>query len=118
MFQPYFCGNKDECREHGSLWALEQAIKNVDKFYPVVGLLENLNGTLALAEKKLPLFFAGAYEAYNSQWKGGMTKREPCVFTSAVKSNVFSRRLQEEQDEGVQEDLPRGQGGLGKQSQV
>ena len=73
LFQPYFCGNKDECREHGSLWALEQAIKNVDKFYPVVGLLENLNGTLALAEKKIPLFFAGAYEAYNSQWKGGMT---------------------------------------------
>ena len=48
-------------------WALEMAKANVDRYYPVVGVLEELNATLAVLEKKLPYFFKGVQDMYHRQ---------------------------------------------------
>jgi hypothetical protein len=33
-FQPYFCGQHDDCMILGSRWALNEAYKNIESFYP------------------------------------------------------------------------------------
>lgn len=40
---------------------------NVNRYYPVVGVLEELNATLAVLEKKLPYFFKGVQDMYHKQ---------------------------------------------------
>ena len=37
---------------------------NVDRFYPVVAILENMNMTLKVLEKVMPEYFEGATEDY------------------------------------------------------
>ena len=49
----------------GSNWALSRAKDNVERAYPVVGVLEELDTTLAVLEDKLPRFFKGVQELYN-----------------------------------------------------
>ena len=44
--------------------ALQRALANVETFYPVIGITENINVTLAVLEEKLPQFFSGATETY------------------------------------------------------
>jgi hypothetical protein len=44
--------------------ALERAKANVERYFPVVGILEELNATLALLENRLPYFFRGVQEIY------------------------------------------------------
>lgn len=48
-------------------WAFEMAKANVERYYPVVGILEELNVTLAVLEKKLPYFFKGIQDMYHKQ---------------------------------------------------
>ncbi len=55
-----FCGHDLVCAAFNSEEVLQRAKANVDKFYPVVGVLENLNQTLAVMENKLPHVFKGA----------------------------------------------------------
>lgn len=45
-------------------WAFEQAKSNVEKYYPVVGVLEEVNTTLEVFESKLPYFFKGIQKLY------------------------------------------------------
>lgn len=45
-------------------WALNQAKENVEHYYPVVGVLEELNSTLEVLESKLPYFFKGVLNLY------------------------------------------------------
>ena len=54
----------------GSSWALTQAIRNIDKSFPVVGALEFLNETLVVLEKQLPRFFDGITDVYYKQLFG------------------------------------------------
>nr|CAD7267188.1 unnamed protein product [Timema shepardi] len=44
--------------------ALSRAKANVDRYFPVVGVLEQLNETLAVLENKLPYFFKGVQSLY------------------------------------------------------
>ena len=39
---------------------MQLAKKNVEKYFDVVGIMENLNMTLTVAEKKMPQYFKGA----------------------------------------------------------
>ena len=55
-----FCGHDLACAAFNSEEVLQRAKANVDKFYPVVGVLENLNQSLAVMEHKLPHVFKGA----------------------------------------------------------
>ncbi|KAL1132820.1 hypothetical protein AAG570_010772 [Ranatra chinensis] len=64
---PYFCGHNKWCMMLNDEWALMQAKYNVEKYYPVVGVLEEMNATLSVLENKIPLFFRGIKEMYFSQ---------------------------------------------------
>ena len=50
------------CREFNSARALQQAKSNVEHFYAVVGVLEELDKTYAVMEQLLPTFFRGLRE--------------------------------------------------------
>ena len=54
----YFCGHALACRQVGSRQALAQAKRNVEKFYAVVGILEEFEGTLRVMEMVLPMFLS------------------------------------------------------------
>ena len=64
FLQPYFCGQHDECQRVGSEWALKRAKQNVEKWYPLVGVLESFDQTLSLLELVLPKFFRGVKHVY------------------------------------------------------
>lgn len=56
-------------RPFNSKGALEKAKYVVETQYSVVGVLEDLNTTLAVLEKYIPRFFAGASEIYFNEIK-------------------------------------------------
>ncbi|XP_044270735.1 uronyl 2-sulfotransferase-like [Tribolium madens] len=60
---PYFCGHDPKCMLDNQ-WALQTAKSNVEKYYPVVGVLEELNATLGVLESELPYFFKGVQGVY------------------------------------------------------
>ena len=60
----YFCGQDDKCREFGSAFALRKAKENIDKFYPMVAVLERLKDSIKLAEYLFPNFFTDASQIY------------------------------------------------------
>ena len=39
--------------------ALKRALGNIERFYPLVGVLEAFDGTVQLAERMFPQFFTG-----------------------------------------------------------
>ena len=61
-----FCGHDLSCASFNSDEVLQRAKANVDKFYPVVGVLENLNQSLAVMEHKLPQIFRGASKVHQT----------------------------------------------------
>ncbi|XP_030766972.1 uronyl 2-sulfotransferase-like [Sitophilus oryzae] len=63
---PWFCGFDPRCMIINSDWALKQAKENVNRFYPVVGVLEQFDNTLKVLEHKLPQFFKGANNIFNA----------------------------------------------------
>lgn len=72
--QVFFCGSSPNCTSHGSRWALEEARRNVELHYPVVGLLEDMDATAAVAEDLLPDFFGGmdmAIDVVNRKFASG-----------------------------------------------
>ena len=66
---PFFCGHSPNCTIP-SRWALEQAIKNVQLYFPVVGYLENMQQFLKLLELAWPQFFTGAIKVYSKMMQG------------------------------------------------
>ncbi|XP_076304948.1 uronyl 2-sulfotransferase-like isoform X2 [Tachypleus tridentatus] len=61
---PYFCGHEDECMILNSEWALEKAKENVEKYYSVVGVLEQMDITIKVMEAYLPQFFRGLFKVH------------------------------------------------------
>merc|ERR1712213_135400 len=59
-----FCGHDEVCFKFNNMIAMRRAMSNVEKFYPVVGVTEKMNLTLAVLEKTMPEYFEGATEAY------------------------------------------------------
>ena len=62
-----------KCMEFGSLWALNKAISNVEKYYTVVGVLEMHQESLVVMEKLIPEFFDGIQEIYQKRNETSMT---------------------------------------------
>lgn len=56
-------------------WALQKAKENVDAYFPVVGVLEELNKTLAVLEDRIPIFFKGVQHVYFKELLGGLSGR-------------------------------------------
>ncbi|TRY70843.1 hypothetical protein TCAL_01210, partial [Tigriopus californicus] len=66
FFQPYFCGQEDDCFVLGSHWAFNRAVHNVETWYQVVGVLENFESTLKVFEGLIPQFFQNVTKFYQS----------------------------------------------------
>ena len=52
------------CFKFNNPEAMKQAMTNVEKFFPVVGVTENINMTLRVMEEILPEYFKGALNTY------------------------------------------------------
>ena len=89
LFQPYFCGMDVECPTHNSRWALNRAIENVERHFPVVGVLEDLHVTLQLMQKALPTFFPGIWDAYRQHIRKWTMDRAPQKSASKVASAML-----------------------------
>ena len=53
-----FCGHAEVCKQFNNPESLQMAKENVEKYYPVVGVMEYMNKTLKVLEDKLPDFKA------------------------------------------------------------
>lgn len=51
-------------REVGNSWALEEAKRNLQRHYFLVGVTEELNDFVEVLENVLPRFFKGAYNFF------------------------------------------------------
>ena len=60
----FFCGMDPVCVPFNSKAAIAKAKENVERYYAVVGVLEDLNKTLTVFEHFVPRFFAGAVKTY------------------------------------------------------
>jgi len=63
----FFCGMEEDCSAFNSEVAMQKAKQNVEKYYAVVGVLEEMNKTLAVLEAYIPRFFTGAAEIYHEE---------------------------------------------------
>ena len=57
-------------RELNNEAALNLAKRQVEAWYPVVGVLEEVNATLALLQHHLPHYFAGVLDLYHTELLG------------------------------------------------
>ena len=56
--------NVQVCFKFNNFEALKKAKSNVEKFYPVVGVTEDMGQTIKVLEAKMPEMFAGAGNEY------------------------------------------------------
>ncbi|KAJ8681485.1 hypothetical protein QAD02_017272 [Eretmocerus hayati] len=61
---PFLCGHDPACWEVGNEWALEEAKRNLQKHYLLVGITEELADFLQVLEAVLPRFFKGAHDLF------------------------------------------------------
>ena len=54
-----FCGSGKICKVIGNTEALQRAKMNVERYYPIIGVLEHFKESLLLYERALPQFFSG-----------------------------------------------------------
>ena len=54
---------------------MQKAKRNVEKYYAVVGVLEEMNKTLTVLEHYIPRFFAGASDIYQGRWPATLDLR-------------------------------------------
>ena len=60
----FFCGHASECRYFESEAALAKAKENVERYYAVVGVLEQFDASLEVLEAYVPRYFAKAAATY------------------------------------------------------
>ena len=58
----HFCGHLPVCRKFNSQEAFEIAKSNVEKYFTVVGITEQMQDSVTVMEAKLPKFFKGAVD--------------------------------------------------------
>ncbi|XP_076652366.1 heparin sulfate O-sulfotransferase isoform X1 [Halictus rubicundus] len=61
---PFLCGHDPACWEIGNSWALEEAKRNLQKHYLLVGVTEELTEFIEILQLVLPRFFKGAYNSF------------------------------------------------------
>lgn len=66
---PYFCGHDPRCQMIDHKWALSQAKRNIEKYYAVVGILEDLKSSISAFEHVIPHFFKGMFKEYEESEK-------------------------------------------------
>ena len=71
-FQGHFCGLDSKCCIVGSHGALQKAKENVETFYPLVGIVEQMSDTMNMLEYVYPKFFRGLGKFYKQKLKSMM----------------------------------------------
>ncbi|XP_043924868.1 uronyl 2-sulfotransferase [Protopterus annectens] len=97
---PYFCGQHPKCREPGE-WALERAKQNLNEYFLLVGILEELEDVLLLLERLLPHYFTGAFDIYKSpdyRKQGNLTGTVKKQIPSPEAVEVLYQRMKYEYD--------------------
>ncbi|OAD56633.1 Heparan sulfate 2-O-sulfotransferase 1 [Eufriesea mexicana] len=61
---PFLCGHDPACWEIGNSWALEEAKRNLQRHYLLVGVTEELTEFVEILQTVLPRFFKGAYNSF------------------------------------------------------
>ncbi|CAM1295130.1 Uncharacterised protein g1200 [Pycnogonum litorale] len=85
---PFFCGHAEMCSVVGNRWALEKAKYNIEHYFAVVGVLEDMEKTLAVLENYVPLFFSGALKMYNKRNLHGNANKRKVPVSRRVKEMV------------------------------
>lgn len=60
----YYCNTFSCNREIGNSWALDEAKRNLQRHYFLIGVTEELNDFVEVLENVLPRFFKGAYNFF------------------------------------------------------
>lgn len=63
----YFCGYGSECSDENPLGRLRKAMENVEKYYAVVGVLEEMDKSLTVFEEYIPRYFKGIKSLVNKK---------------------------------------------------
>ena len=63
---PFFCGDSLECRTLGNPDALEQAKRNIEESFLIVGTLESLDKSFAVMECLMPQQMKGLVELHKN----------------------------------------------------
>jgi hypothetical protein len=65
----------------GNLTLLEDAKRNMAKYYTVIGIQEDMRATFRLLEKRHPDVFSGILDAYNATplWNVGKSSHRPLL---------------------------------------
>lgn len=71
----------EECNVFGSRKALEMAKKNVDRYFAVVGVVEQMQESLQVLENYVPAFFKGARLLYAQTFHDNKNRVKPKVST-------------------------------------
>ena len=93
----FFCGMGPECIPFNTKAAIAKAKENVEKYFAVVGVLEELNKTLTVLEHFVPKFFKGSVDVY---WKtaDNVNRNELKPSVSDLTKRLVSANLTEEID--------------------
>ena len=76
----YFCGHLPVCKKFNNEQAFIIAKNNVEKYYSVVGITEEMNNTLKVMENVLPQFFSGILQMYqNDKTKVNENHLKPAI---------------------------------------
>ena len=63
----YFCGYGIECSDENPMGRLRRAMENVEKYYAVVGVLEEMEKSLTVFEEFIPRYFKGIKSLVNKK---------------------------------------------------
>ena len=89
----FFCGMKPECRIFGSMDALQLAKKNVEMYYAVVGVLEEMKKSLVVFEKFIPKFLSKSSTVYKAMMDADGEKVNVNIFKPSHLPELLSNRL-------------------------
>ena len=89
----FFCGMKRECRIFGSTDALQLAKKNVEKYYAVVGVLEEMEKSLVVFEKFIPKYLDKSSTVYKAMMDGDLEKVNVNIFKPSHLPEFLSNNL-------------------------
>lgn len=61
---PFLCGHDPACWEVGNKWALDEAKRNIQRHYLLVGVTEELDDFIKVLQFILPRFFKGGHDVF------------------------------------------------------
>ena len=82
-----------ECRIFGSHHALQTAKKNVERYYAVVGVLEEMNKSTVVFEKYIPKFLDKAHTVYKAMMDEKLDKLNRNIFKPSHLPKLLSHKL-------------------------